>query len=135
MNNGTRVEIISGDTAPIGLCGTIFWFGESKYERLRAGVRGDDGRTWWLDAQHLKETEAPAPEPVQDGPEPIKGCRVRWTDQEGELTGFVFWYGPNKFGPGMRVGVKAEDGETYWLNADWVKVDEVEQIELEAIPF
>lgn len=28
--------------------------------------------------------------------------------------GTVFWYGKNKFGEGMRVGLKTEDGETVW---------------------
>lgn len=30
--------------------------------------------------------------------------------------GEVFWVGENKYGPGMRYGLKADDGRTYWLN-------------------
>lgn len=45
-----------------------------------------------------------------------KGDRVRITGgrQGVGLTGEVFWKGPNKYGPGERLGVRGDDGQTYW---------------------
>jgi hypothetical protein len=82
--------------------------------------------------------EAPLPDvPEQMGPpqEPSgaeestesdalgKGSRVRVTSGKDEgVEGRVFWFGDSKFGPGKRVGIKGDDGETYWLDADDVEV-------------
>lgn len=46
-----------------------------------------------------------------------KGERVEITggrDGVGQI-GEIFWKGPNKFGPGDRYGVRADDGATYWV--------------------
>ena len=32
------------------------------------------------------------------------------------IRGEVFWIGENKYGPGMRYGLKGDDGETYWCD-------------------
>lgn len=32
------------------------------------------------------------------------------------IRGEVFWIGPNKYGPGMRYGLKGDDGQTHWLD-------------------
>lgn len=32
------------------------------------------------------------------------------------VRGEVFWVGENKFGPGMRFGLRGDDGETYWVD-------------------
>jgi len=46
-----------------------------------------------------------------------KGDRVKITDGKGSgQHGEVFWTGPNKWGPGTRLGVRGDDGETYWVN-------------------
>jgi hypothetical protein len=48
-----------------------------------------------------------------------KGMKVRWKTSRHDGTGVAFWIGKNKFGDGMRVGVKDDEtGETVWANAD-----------------
>jgi len=37
------------------------------------------------------------------------------------VTGTVFWTGPDSYGDGLRIGLRGDDGETHWLNADQVK--------------
>ncbi len=32
-------------------------------------------------------------------------------------SGEIFWSGPNKYGPGVRYGVRDEDGEAHWVDA------------------
>ncbi len=32
------------------------------------------------------------------------------------VRGSVFWIGDNKYGPGMRYGLRGDDGETYWAD-------------------
>lgn len=53
-------------------------------------------------------------------PEPKfnKGDRVAITGGKKGVgvRGEVFWIGENKWGPGLRYGVKGNDGETYWLD-------------------
>jgi hypothetical protein len=45
--------------------------------------------------------------------------KVSYTTNQGSGTGVAFWIGNNKFGDGLRVGVKDdESGETVWANAD-----------------
>jgi len=46
-----------------------------------------------------------------------KGARVRIVKgQKGHgVAGAVFWKGPNKWGEGERLGVRGDDGETYWV--------------------
>lgn len=47
-----------------------------------------------------------------------KGARVRIVggrQGKGQL-GNIFWKGPDKFNGGERFGVKADDGETYWVS-------------------
>jgi len=38
--------------------------------------------------------------------------------------GEVFWVGENKYGAGMRYGLKADDGRTYWLNDEEIGSEE-----------
>jgi hypothetical protein len=48
-----------------------------------------------------------------------KGDRVRIVEGKGVgQHGEVFWTGPNKWGPGLRLGVRGDDGETYWVSED-----------------
>lgn len=46
-----------------------------------------------------------------------KGARVRITGGRNgkDETGEVFWKGPNKWGEGERLGVRGDNGETYWV--------------------
>ena len=55
-----------------------------------------------------------------------KGDRVRITDgRQGKgQAGSIFWKGPNKYGGGERLGVRADDGETYWVNSDDCEKDD-----------
>jgi hypothetical protein len=47
-----------------------------------------------------------------------KGSRVVLPDG-GE--GSVFWLGESKYGPGLRVGVKGDDGRTHWAGYEEVR--------------
>ncbi len=50
-----------------------------------------------------------------------KGDRVRL--KTGEI-GEVFWTGESRYGEGMRFGVRADDGETHWIDeADVTKLE------------
>ena len=53
-----------------------------------------------------------------------KGTRVRITAGEGEgVTGSVFWTGKDRYREGMlRLGVRGDDGETYWASQSDVNV-------------
>ena len=45
-----------------------------------------------------------------------KGARVTIISGKGkDVSGEVFWKGENKWGPGERLGVRGDDGETYWV--------------------
>jgi hypothetical protein len=47
-----------------------------------------------------------------------KGSKVNWKRGKHSGTGVVFWLGKNKFGEGMRAGVKDDEtGETVWADA------------------
>lgn len=51
-----------------------------------------------------------------------KGDRVQIEPgNKGEgVCGEVFWKGPKKWGEGERLGVRGDDGETYWIDDDCV---------------
>nr|MBA3500747.1 hypothetical protein [Deltaproteobacteria bacterium] len=67
-------------------------------------------------AKAAKQT-APEPPAKTDGLE--KGTKVQWSKGRHSGTGTVFWLGQNKFGEGMRAGVKDDEtGETVWADAD-----------------
>ena len=115
FEKGDRVKIVGGRKSK-GVTGQIFWVGENKYgEGQRFGIRGDDGETHWVPEEHCEASTETME--VPEGPELSKGDRVLWTDGGVELDGEVFWLGPNKFGPGTRVGVKDDDGETHWMDS------------------
>lgn len=63
---------------------------------------------------------APAPAPAAGGALAFaKGSKVQWKAGRNTGTGVAFWIGKNKFGDGMRVGIKDDEtGETVWANAD-----------------
>lgn len=42
------------------------------------------------------------------------------------VTGTVFWTGPDQYSDGLRVGVRGDDGETYWLRAEQVEALEAD---------
>jgi len=66
-----------------------------------------------------KAKAKPAAEPATAGPAFAKGSKVRWTRGRNTGTGVAFWIGKNKFGDGMRVGVKDDEtGETVWADAN-----------------
>ena len=47
-----------------------------------------------------------------------KGQRVKIVGgrQGVDQSGTIFWKGPNKWGNGERLGVRGDDGETYWVS-------------------
>jgi len=149
MKKGTLVEV-TGGKAPRGVQGSVFWTGPDRYDEgtLRIGIKTDAGETFWLSEHDVRAVDgaepgaAPAPRPAgaaapaapaaaprpaaaasptvagPDGPAPDKGAEVRWATG----TGTVFWYGPSKFGDGMRVGVEDASGAKHWLDAAEVTV-------------
>jgi hypothetical protein len=52
-----------------------------------------------------------------------KGTRVTITGGSSGrgVSGTVFWTGPNKYGEGERLGVRGDDGQTYWVSDDLVE--------------
>lgn len=52
-----------------------------------------------------------------------KGTRVVVTKGRKAVgvTGTVFWTGPDQYSDGLRVGVRGDDGETYWLNGEYLE--------------
>ena len=69
-------------------------------------------------AQFLAAHDPKPPPPLAKGTL-AKGTQVRWTKGRNTGTGVVFWIGKNKFGDGMRAGVKDDEtGETVWADAD-----------------
>lgn len=122
MEKGTRVVVVGGRSSK-GVTGTVFWTGPDRYgDGLRVGVRGDDGETHWLSAEHVEKLEAGADPGAAEAPEVDKGARVSFKVQGEPTEGEVFWIGENKFGPGQRLGVRDDDGETHWVDAVQVKV-------------
>ena len=116
MDKGVRVEIVKGRKGK-GVVGTVFWIGDDKYNEggKRVGIHGDDGEIYWVSADYVEESSAAPPEP--EGPAPQKGDRVLWKQGEDGGEGEVFWVGVSKSGPGTRVGVRCDDGETRWFDA------------------
>ena len=54
---------------------------------------------------------------ADDKPAFDKGDRAAIVNGKGAGTrGEVFWVGENKYGPGMRFGLRGDDGETYWID-------------------
>ena len=85
----------------------------------------DDEAARFIKAHTKPEPAKPAPAPLAKGTL-TKGMQVTWTKGRLSGTGTVFWIGKNKFGDGMRAGVKdAETDETVWVDADDCKPTEV----------
>ena len=68
---------------------------------------------------------------MSDGKDPNtprydKGDRAAIVSGKNPLgtRGEVFWVGENKYGPGMRYGLKGDDGQTYWLNDEEIGSEE-----------
>jgi hypothetical protein len=122
MEKGTRVVVVGGRKAK-GVTGTVFWTGPDQYgDGLRLGVRGDDGETHWLNAEHVDKLDASDDPGPAEPPDVDKGAWVSFQAGGETLEGEVFWIGENKFGPGLRLGVRDADDETHWLDAVQVKV-------------
>ena len=46
-----------------------------------------------------------------------KGTRVKITAGDGEgIAGTVFWTGKDRYRDGLRLGLRGDDGETYWVS-------------------
>jgi hypothetical protein len=127
VEKGTRVRVTGGRKHKDKV-GTIFWEGPDKYrdDGKRFGLHVDDGETIWIRSDYCEALDASDPafaiaEP--DGPIPEKGTRVRWTDDEGEHSGEVFWTGESKNGPGTRLGIRRDETEeAVWRDARLVEV-------------
>ncbi len=125
LEKGARVAIVSGRQGK-GMRGEVFWVGESRYGKgFRYGVRGDDGETYWVDEKDVGPEDAvPAPElPEQKALE--KGTRVEITrGTSAGARGEVFWVGESRYGKGFRYGVRADDGETHWVDGPGIEAIE-----------
>ena len=123
IERGTRVKIIGGKQG-VGDVGEVFWLGENKYgPGIRAGVKTSDGKTYWVDTNDLGPTDSVVSESEIEAAKEnsmfAKGDSVKIISGEGEgSNGTIFWWGESKFGPGMRAGVEAQDGEKYWVDAE-----------------
>lgn len=121
---GMRVRIDRGPGR--GKVGVVFWVG-TKDGKARVGLRGDDDETYWADRSAVVASEdgdaapAAAADQASDDGEPLafaKGSRVAWKKGKHSGLGTVFWIGKNKFGDGMRVGVRDDETrETVWADA------------------
>ena len=73
-------------------------------------------------AEEAAETRRQAEEARQaveaDVADVRKGSRVVLPNG---TTGRVFWLGQNKYGPGLRVGVQGDDGQTHWAGYEEVR--------------
>lgn len=116
MDKGTRVEIVRGPTGK-DVVGTVFWIGDDRYNEgtKRLGIQGDDGETYWVSSDNVETSDKSVPAPT--GPQLQRGDRVSWKQGEEDGEGEVFWTGENKHGPGQRLGVKCDDGETRWFDS------------------
>lgn len=66
-----------------------------------------------------------------------KGARVAIVGgrKGAGVRGEIFWIGENKYGPGMRYGVRGDDAETYWVDQDHIgPEDAVPETKIEAKP-
>lgn len=122
FEKGSRVKIVGG-TQGVGVVGTIFWWGDSKYgDGMRAGVSGDDDETYWVDSEHLGQPDAEVDDEVLETAEKAKafkrGDRVKVVEgRDAGSEGTIFWWGESKWGDGMRAGIETDDGEKVWADA------------------
>ena len=125
FEKGDRAAIVSG-RKNVGVRGQIFWIGENKYgPGVRYGLRGDDGETYWVDESNIGSEDGAPPAPAPPEPKETleKGSRVSITKgASAGAEGEVFWVGESKYGPGMRYGVKDDEGETHWADEHQVEL-------------
>jgi len=116
MDKGHRIKIVKGQSG-VGVAGEIFWVGENKYgPGKRFGVRGDDGETYWVDAELVEASSDAAPE-LEPGELFQKGDQVAFKVGGREGEGEVFWIGESRRG-GQRLGVRpTDDDEAVWLDS------------------
>mgnify|MGYP000315160612 CR=1 FL=1 len=124
VSKGDRVKIVRGRKGK-GVTGKVFWLGPDKFDaaKTKAGVHGDDGQKYWVDASYLTATtEEQAPPPV-DQARVAKGDRVTWREGHDAGEGVCFWIGPSKHGPGLRVGVDVGGAKRFLALPDVQKVE------------
>lgn len=115
FDKGRTVKILSGAEG-VGMIGEIFWWGPAKFGAgMRAGIDGIDGEKYWIDEKHLgwpdEEIRTADEQPLGKGSK-IAVVAGEHIGQSGE----IFWWGPSKFGPGMRAGVNTDDDQTIWVS-------------------
>lgn len=112
--------------------GETYWLSENDVRAVEAGGAAPKAaapaQRPTAPPPQAPRTAAPTSAPVGEklvtapagpaGPAPDKGARVSWATGVGT----VFWYGPSKFGDGMRVGVEDDNGAKHWLDAREVTV-------------
>lgn len=136
MDIGSRVRVVGGRKHKDKV-GTVFWTGPDKYHEggVRLGLHGDDGETIWVRAEQCEALTA------DDGafalpktPTFAKGDTVRWTEDDEEHAGEVFWVGEQKDGSGQRLGIRhAVTGDTVWRGARQVEAAEALAVELPTV--
>ena len=87
-SKGDRVAITGGKQG-VGVRGDVFWIGENKYgPGWRYGVKGDDGETYWLDAEKIgEEKNAPPPPEGSEGGRQPASQRARASPLDGSSQG------------------------------------------------
>ncbi len=64
-----------------------------------------------------------------------KGTRVRiCSGRDSGKTGEVFWTGKDRYGDGLRLGIRGDDGETYWISEGEVETTDAPPPPVEAGP-
>jgi uncharacterized protein (TIGR02996 family) len=145
IEKGQRVQIKKGANRLRE--GVVFWIGDGN-NGPRVGLRTDDNETLWANLADVRKTTGPVrddgeeeerldeddaaakfiaskqasvdvEDPADVEEKLAKGTKVRWSKGRHSGTGVVFWLGPNKFGEGMRAGIKDDEtNETVWADAD-----------------
>jgi hypothetical protein len=117
--------------------------GHENWEDLCETCGGEYGPTGWVPANDGKGGHAKCPEctkryqakakaeakakatpaaaPTVERGDWVTVTKGTGRDAPAGVTGKVFWVGASKFGPGDRVGLKTEEGETFWAAADNVQ--------------
>ena len=135
MEKGTRVRVTGGRKHK-GEVGTVFWQGPDAWREggTRLGLHGDAGETLWVRSDYCEPVPPDDPQfqpPTAEEPDVQRGSAVCWRDGNQDHRGVVFWVGPSKSGPGVRLGIKHEQTmETIWRSARGVTLASEESDDL-----
>jgi hypothetical protein len=82
FDKGDRVTITAGPNG-VGIAGSIFWTGESRYGKgMRFGVKGDDEATYWVDENQVEAAQPSSqPKPQSNRPQSYRPQSTRPSDE------------------------------------------------------